>query len=163
MPAPFCFNIPSDAQNFMNRLPLTISLSLAGTVPFVLLSVAAALNLFPDNRLVMQLLLTYATVIVSFLSGIHLGVALTSHTEHRFINNLLIVECVWPSLIAWGMLFLAPVHIQLLALTLLYSLMWAIDSLLYNNNLIPQWFFNLRCIITPIVVVSLYVAYFGLI
>lgn len=146
----------------MNRLPLTITFSLAGTVPFVLLSVAASLNLFPDTKFVMQLLLTYATVIVSFLGGIHLGVALSQHTEQKFLTNLLVVESIWPSLIAWGMLFLAPVHIQLLALTLLYSLMWAIDSLLYNNNLMPQWFFNLRCVVTPIVVVSLYVAYFGL-
>jgi len=147
----------------MNRLPLTLTFTLAGTVPFVLLSIAASLHLFPNTKLVMELLLTYATVIVSFLGGIHLGVALTQESEHRVLTNLLIIESIWPSLIAWGMLFLAPVHIQLLALTLLYSLMWAIDSLLYNNNLIPQWFFNLRCIITPIVVVSLYVAYFGLI
>lgn len=147
----------------MNRLPLTITFTLAGTVPFVLLSVVASLHLFPNTKLVMELLLTYATVIVSFLGGIHLGVALTQESRYRTITNLLILESIWPSLIAWSMLFLAPVHIQLLALTLLYSLMWAIDSLLFNNNLIPQWFFNLRCIITPIVVVSLYVAYFGLI
>jgi hypothetical protein len=147
----------------MNRLPLTITFTLAGTVPFVLLSVAVSMHLFPDTKLVMELLLTYATVIVSFLGGIHLGVALTQQSDTRGITNMLIIESIWPSLIAWGMLFMAPVHIQLLALTLLYSLMWAIDSLLYNNNLIPQWFFNLRCIITPIVVVSLYVAYFGLI
>ncbi len=63
----------------------------------------------------------------------------------------------------WGILFFGDIYTQLLVLTLLYTFMWAIDSLLYSNDVIPQWFFNLRCIITPIVVVSLYAAYFGLV
>ena len=147
----------------MNRLPLSIIFVLAGTVPFILLSVIVSMHIFRDNALVLQLLLTYATVIVSFLGGIHLGVALTRDGENRSITNFLIVESIWPSLIAWGLLYTASVDIQLLVMTLLYSLMWAIDSLLYSSNLIPQWFFNLRCVVTPIVVVSLYVAYFGLV
>lgn len=147
----------------MQKVPLPLVFILAGTVPFVCLSVAVSLQLFEDAKMVIQLLLTYATVIVSFLGGIHLGIALTQHNHNRRISNLLIAESTWPSLIAWTSLYVAQVHIQLLILTLLYSLMWAIDSLLYDNNLIPQWFFNLRCVITPIVVVSLYVAYFGLI
>ena len=146
----------------MKRMPLTFTL--AGTVPFVGLSVAVSLHMFGEhNRLVLDLLLTYAAVIVSFLGGIHLGVALARYADKPRIANLLIAESIWPSLIAWGLLFYGDIHIQLLVLTLLYSLMWAIDSLLYSNDVIPQWFFNLRCVITPIVVVSLYVAYFGLI
>jgi hypothetical protein len=143
------------------RLPLGIAFMLAGTVPFVCLSVAVSMHMFSDVKHVMQLLLTYAAIIVSFLGGIHLGVAITKHGKTRFFN-FLIAESIWPSLIAWGLLFTVEVHIQLLVLTLLYALMWAIDSLLYNNDVIPPWFFTLRCIITPIVVVSLYVAYFGL-
>lgn len=145
----------------MKRPPVTFTL--AGTVPFVTLSLAAAFHVFTDNKIVVELLLTYAAVIVSFLGGIHLGVAVTTYARQRRIANMLIAESLWPSLIAWGMLFYHDIHIQLLVLTLLYALMWAIDSLLYSNDIIPQWFFNLRCIITPIVVVSLYVAYFGLI
>lgn len=147
----------------MIRIPHTTTFMLAATLPFVGLSVAISIHMFADTKMVMQLLLTYAAVIVSFLGGIHLGVAITQHMQNRAIANLLIAESIWPSLIAWGLLYTTEMHIQLLILTLLYALMWAIDSLLYNNNLIPQWFFNLRCIITPIVVVSLYVAYFGLI
>ena len=147
----------------MIRLPPILAFAIAGTVPFVFLSVAVSTHLFSDIKVVMHLLLTYATVIISFLGGIHLGVALTQQSVNRSITNLLVAESIWPSLIAWGLLYTTEMHIQLLILTLLYALMWAIDSLLYNNNLLPQWFFNLRCIITPIVVVSLYVAYFGLI
>jgi len=147
----------------MIRLPPTIAFSLACTVPFATLSIAIALHIFSRTNDAMELLLTYAVMIVSFLGGIHLGVAITQRPHNRFISNLLIVESIWPSLLAWGLLYTAEMHIQLLVLTLLYALMLAIDSLLYNNDLIPQWFYNLRCVITPIVVVSLYVAYFAVI
>jgi uncharacterized membrane protein YhdT len=147
----------------MPKIPTAISFTIAGTVPFVGLSVMVAAHAFADNKLVIQLLLTYAAVIMSFLGGIHLGVALTQYAHQPRISKLLIAESIWPSLITWGLLYTTQVHIQLLVLTILYALMWAIDSLLYNNDIIPQWFFNLRCVITPIVMVSLYVAYFGLI
>lgn len=145
----------------MRRLPLTFTL--AGTVPFVVLSVAVSMHMFTDSKPIIQLLLTYAAVIVSFLGGVHWGVAVTQYSAKKKIANLLIAESVWPSLIAWGILFYGDTYTQLLVLTLLYTFMWAIDSLLYSNDVIPQWFFNLRCIITPVVVVSLYVAYFGLV
>ena len=147
----------------MIRVPPTLMFALASTVPFAALSIAVCFHLFSDTHTIMGLLLTYAVVIISFLGGIHLGVAVTHRYQNKWILNLLIVESIWPSLIAWGLLYMAPQHIQLLVLTLLYALMLAIDSLLYNNDLVPQWFFNLRCIITPIVVVSLYVAYFAII
>jgi len=145
----------------MKRFPWTFML--AATVPFVALSIAVSLHMFRDAALSLELLLTYAAVIISFLGGIHLGVAISQYHNSHKIANLLIAESIWPSLIAWGILFYADTHIQLLALTLLYTFMWAVDSLLYNNDVIPQWFYDLRCIITPIVVVSLYVAYFGLV
>lgn len=147
----------------MSRLPYWVIFSIIGTLPFLGLSVAISLHMFEDVPMGMHLLLTYAVIIVSFFGGIHLGVSLNQPPQGRAITNLLILESVWPSLIAWGLLYTVDMHIQLLLLTLLYALTWASDSLLYNSNLIPQWFFNLRCVITPVVVVSLYVAYFGVI
>lgn len=145
----------------MNRLPLI--LTLAGGVPFVALGAAIALGGFADARQALGILLIYAAVILSFLGGIHWGFAVHQYSANRPIANLLIAESVLPSLVAWGVLLYPDRYVQLLVFTVLYTLTWAIDSLLYNNNLMPQWFFNLRCIITPVVVVSLYVAYFGLI
>ncbi|MDE3038214.1 MAG: DUF3429 domain-containing protein [Pseudomonadota bacterium] len=135
----------------------------AGVLPFVIFSAVLPLHLFHDAQAATGLLLTYAVIIVSFLGGIHWGIAVLHHHEHRRISNLLITESVWAPLTAWGILLYGNIYAQLLVLTLLYSFIWSVDSLMYNNNLIPQWFFNLSCVITPIVVVSLYVAYFGLI
>ncbi len=145
----------------MKRLPLI--LTAAGTVPFVALAVPVSMHGFADPKPVIQILLTYAAVVVSFIGGAHWGVAVNQYANDRRIANLLMTQSVWPSLIAWGTLIYADLHVQLLVMTLLYTFMWAIDSLLYDRGIIPQWFFSLRCTITPIVVVSLYVAYFGLI
>ncbi|MDE3059421.1 MAG: DUF3429 domain-containing protein [Pseudomonadota bacterium] len=145
----------------MNRLILAFAI--VAVMPFVVLSTSVPLRLFPYSSAVVEVLLTYAAVVISFLGGIHWGVAVTQYAAKRNIAHMLIAEGVWPSLVAWGVLFFGDTYTKLLVLTLLYTFVWTIDSLLYNNDMIPQWFFNVRCIVTPIVVVSLYVAYFGLI
>lgn len=145
----------------MKKLPG--SFLFIATVPFVLLALIVSFRLFSNTGLWAGLLITYAAVVISFLSGVHWGIAIHQYHDNHTIGNLLIGEGIAAALIAWGSIIYAGIYIQILVLTLLYSLMWAIDSLLYNRDLIPQWFFTLRSIITPIVVVSLYVAYFGLV
>jgi hypothetical protein len=143
------------------RLPLAFAI--ASAIPFVLLSTAVALHVFHNTKVVSALLLTYAAVIISFLGGIHWGIAVVRYADNRKIATWLIAESVCTSLIAWGAIFMSDTFSQLLILTLLYTFVWAIDSMLYSADMIPLWFFNLRGIITPVVLVSLYVAYFGLV
>jgi uncharacterized membrane protein YhdT len=145
----------------MRNLPLT--LTLAATVPFVGFAMAASLRVFGDNNFIVHALLSYSAVILSFLGGIHWGVAVTSYSNNKRAANLLILESVLPPVIAWVAVLHAQLHIQLLVLTVLFTFVWAIDSMLVGRKVIPLWFFEIRCIITPIVVVSLYVAYFGII
>jgi uncharacterized membrane protein YhdT len=145
----------------MRNLPLT--LTLLSAIPFVGFSVAVSMQVFSDNGFVIRSLLSYSAVILSFMGGIHWGVAVTSYAHDRRVANLLIAESVVPSTLAWAALFHTELHIQLLVLTLLFTFVWAIDSILVGKKILPGWFFEIRCIITPIVVVSLYVAYFGMI
>ncbi len=145
------------------RIRLPLILALAGALPFVALSVAVSFHLFPNIKAVSAVLLTYAAVIISFLGGIHWGIAVVRYADDRKIASWLIAESVSTSLIAWGILLMGDTFTQLLVLTLLYTFVWAIDSMLYSADMIPLWFFDLRCIITPVVMVSLYVAYFGLV
>lgn len=134
-----------------------------GVLPFIIFSAALSIHAFHDMRAAAGLLLTYSAIIISCLGGAHWGVAVLRHHGHRRLSNLLIAEGAWAPLLAWGVLLYGDIYAQLLVMTLLYTFIWAIDSLLYNRGLIPQWFFDISCIITPIVVVSLYVAYFGLV
>ncbi len=145
----------------MRRLPLI--LTIIGAVPFIVLSMAVGMHMFHNTKAVSAVLLTYAGVIISFMGGIHWGIAVVRYADKRKIANMLIAESVGTSLVAWSVILLGDTFTQLLVLTLLYTFVWAIDSMLYSDDLIPLWFFNLRCIITPTVVVSLYVAYFGLV
>lgn len=145
----------------MKRIPLTLTLATA--VPFVVLSLAVSMQMFDNNRIVIGTLLSYSTVILSFLGGIHWGVAVSNYAHNKRIANLLILESVFPTICAWAVLLNAPLHVQLLVLTVLFTFVWAIDSVLVGRKIIPLWFFEIRCVITPIVVVSLYVAYFGMI
>lgn len=145
----------------MNRLPLF--LTIIGAVPFIVFSAGMGLHLFPHPHATARAFLTYSAIIISFLGGTHWGIAVLRRHEHRPLSNLLIAESVWAPLLAWGLLFYADVFSQLLVMTLLYAFIWAVDSLLYSKNIIPQWFFDISCILTPIAVVSLYVGYFGLI
>ncbi len=145
----------------MRNLPLT--LTIASAVPFVVLGVAVSMRSFEDNNFAIHALLSYSTVILSFLGGIHWGVAVSNYAHERKVANMLIAESVLPTTLAWGVLLHADLHIQLLVLTVLFTFVWAIDSVLVGRSIIPMWFFEIRCIITPVVVVSLYVAYFGMI
>ncbi len=145
----------------MKKFPLTITIISA--VPFAALSVAASMRFFDDNLLVIRALLSYSTIILSFLGGIHWGVAVSKYSHDKRAANLLIAESVLPSTLAWAAVLHTSLHVQLLALTLLFTFVWAIDSILVSRKIIPLWFFEIRCLITPIVVVSLYVAYFGMI
>ncbi|MDX2072848.1 MAG: DUF3429 domain-containing protein [Alphaproteobacteria bacterium] len=145
----------------MNKFPLI--LTLIGVLPFVVLSIAVSGQMFDDNIFVVRTLLSYSTLILSFLGGIHWGVAVSNYSHDKRVANLLILESVLPSTLAWGVLLHADIHIQLLVLTVLFTFIWAIDSVLVGRKIIPLWFFEIRCIITPIVVVSLYVAYFSII
>lgn len=144
------------------RLP--IALTLLGALPFIALSISVTFIDAPVTGWMMQALLTYAAVILSFLGGIRWGFALqhAAHGKPRLINRLYL-ESVGLSLAAWGTLFLPELHQRLLSFAFLFALAWGLESLLYNRRLIPLWYFNLRSIITPIVVVAMYVAYFSVI
>lgn len=145
----------------MKKLPL--SLTLVSAVPFIGMSIAVSARMFDNNAFVIHTLLTYSAIILSFLGGVHWGIAVSNYSHDRRTANMLIGESVVPSILAWGVLLHTPLHIQLLVLTVLFIFVWAIDSVLVGRKIIPLWFFEIRCILTPIVVVSLYVAYFGVI
>lgn len=143
-----------------NRLPLVVTIM--AVIPFVGMSLALAAGSFNDMRTATTILITYAAVVISFMGGIHWGIALNQYSKNFRIANMLIIESVFPVIMAWGLVFLPEIHIQILMLTILFTFMWAIDSLLYNLNIIPQWFFTIRCIVTPVMLGSLYIVYFGI-
>lgn len=143
---------------------LALVLAVAGTVPFIALSAAVALSPETYQPLALTALFTYAAVILSFLGGIHWGMSVYHTQEQRAdVARPLYLIGIAATLMAWGILFLPEDYLKLLAFAFLYAVAWGIDSVLHSNKLIPLWYLNLRGIVTPIVVVSMYVAYFSVI
>ena len=143
------------------RTPLWIAL--AGAVPFVWFSIYIAFEWTSDVPYMLHLLLSYSAVMFAFLAGAHWGFAILHARENPSTARIMMYESAGAALLAFLITTISTSHLQLLAFAFLYAFIWGIDSLLYNNKIIPLWFFNVRGIVTPIVVVSMYVAYFSVI
>lgn len=141
---------------------LALALSLLGALPFVGLSVGISLEI-ANKDLLLQPLFTYGAVVLSFLGGIHWGLGVVNAQSRPHVAYFMYLLSVSMALLAWGVLFITESYLRLLAYAFLYAVAWGIDSVLYGRKLIPLWYFNLRGIVTPIVVVSMYVAYFSVI
>ncbi len=143
-------------MNAMHFAPgLALILSLAGTLPFI--AGAATLWFGPAAYAAPALhaIITYAAVILSFLGGIQWGIGVSvSETAPKSAQSLFLLSVV-PSLLSWAMLFIDTSAARLIVSIFLFGFVWLIDGLLHLQKLIPNWFFRLRSIITPIVIASL--------
>lgn len=99
-------------------------LGLAGLIPFVGLT---ALMFQPWSE---AIFITYSAIILSFLGGIHWGVALQ---QPNWANSWRISLCMLPSLIGWLALAL-PHQWALITLVMAYAIWWAYDFSQINNK-----------------------------
>lgn len=117
-------------------------LGYAGLLPFAALTVAGITS--NEALKVLQYFLAYSAVILSFLGGIHWGLAM-QQGDHRSASQL--ATCMLPSLSAWISLTLPP----LTAITLLiasYLLWW-----IYDRTAIElEWYHQMRAHLTFAVV-----------
>lgn len=118
--------------------PAAAWLTLAGIVPFA----AAALGSFlsgPLGPFAASALLAYGAVILSFLGGLHWGLAI-ARAEPSFARLGLGVV---PSLVGWTALLLGG-RPGLLLLALAFLLVFLLDRRLTRNGMAPPWFMKLR-------------------
>lgn len=130
-------------------------LGLAGTVPFIAGSATLWFGPAAYASPALQVIITYAAIILSFLSGIQWGTGVSvSETAPRSAQTLFLLSVV-PSLLSWAMLFLDAPAARLIVAIFLFGFVWLIDAMLHLQKLIPHWFFRLRSLITPIVITAL--------
>jgi Protein of unknown function (DUF3429) len=133
-------------------------LTFAGAIPFIACSAAVWLAPNQYRAFAINVLTTYAAVILSFLGGIQWGMAVNLiDSAPKSARNIFLLSVV-PSLLAWGMLLLPEPRSRILVAIVLFAFVWVIDALLNVQKLIPQWFFKLRSTITVIVITSLAIA-----
>ncbi len=123
-------------------------LGIAGLLPFV--AGAAALWTVPSEwvGLAANGLLAYAALIVSFLGGIHWGLAMPQAAQRR----KQLIWAVLPSLLGWAALLLNSIWgLVLMAASLL--LCYVVDTQFYRAQGLGHWL-RLRAMLTVIAVAS---------
>ena len=114
-----------------------------GVLPFAGISVA---TLFANDGLKGQLLfglMTYGAVILSFLGGIHWGLAIGAvpQTDNELLRRLTV--SILPSLVAWVAL-LTPFHVGFLVLAAAFATMMLVDIQASRVHEAPAWYPKLR-------------------
>lgn len=128
-------------------------LGATGAIPFVATAVFAAFG--PENwsGWAAQALAYYGAVILSFLGGIHWGLAIANNGPER-ISPARLCWSVVPSLIAWAALLL-PLFAGLVVLTAAFGLALFVDTRANTRALVPPWFPDLRTALSIAVIASL--------
>ena len=137
-------------------------LGATGAIPFVGLAVGSLLLDADAQSLVLFALAAYGAVILSFLGGVHWGLAIGgvgSASEQGALSGRLTLSVV-PSLVGWAAL-LAPATVCLLVLAVAFVLMLWIDVQAGRNHRVPAWYPQLRWPLTLVVVTFLVLGALG--
>ena len=116
-----------------------IRLGYLGLLPFVAGAVAALLS----NELAsvaLQAFVLYSLAILSFMGGVHWGLALISGTRQS--ARLLI--SVIPVVAAWICLMTLPAHLTLAVLGGGFIAQWFVDRPIFDELPIPAWYLEMR-------------------
>ena len=127
-----------------------------GAVPFIALAVASLLVGDVQRDKAVLALATYGAVILSFLGGIHWGLAIAGFgpkTSDAAFSRRLILSIV-PSLVGWGALLLPPVA-TLGILAFAFAAMLWVDVQASDDGEAPAWYPRLRWPLTAVVVICL--------
>jgi len=133
-----------------------ILLTAAGAIPFVAGAALAHLGQgetyagFDVAKSAAFAVQTYGAVILSFLGGIHWGMAIRSAPAGQ-ASGAWLTFSVLPSLIAWPALLLPP-FVGLLLLGLGFAAMAGCDLVAAQRGAVPNWYPRLRIPVITVVV-----------
>lgn len=100
-----------------------------------------------------QALAAYGAVILSFLGGVHWGLAVGKTSRSGSLVPHLVLSVV-PSLVGWAALLL-PSGSDFLLLACAFAAMFVIDLRTSQSGLAPAWYPKLRLPLTVVVIASL--------
>lgn len=144
---------PSPAESEQNpKVPRAAGwLGAGGVIPFVTLAIAGPFLSDPIRTQAFLALIAYGAVILSFMGGIHWGLAIADSRDAGFRR---LGISVLPALIGWAAL-LVPPAIGILALAVSFALMLSVDLSATRRGEAPAWYPRLRWPLTLIVVTAL--------
>ena len=92
----------------------------------------------------------YGAVILSFVGAVHWGLTMRGDRSPYWY-----VWSITPAIMGWSAIVLLDVKVSLMALAVAFTLAWSVDRQASLNGLIPQWYMQLRHILTTGATVSL--------
>jgi hypothetical protein len=135
-------------------------LGYCGLLPFAGLAAAVVVAPEPMDVRAAFALLAYAATILSFLGGVHWGLATAASTVTSSQRNFHLALSVAPQLLGWSALLAPlPYAFALTAIGLLGVLV--IDANAARAKLVPSWFMALRWPLSSAAAAALILAAFG--
>ena len=107
-------------------------------------------------------LVTFCSIVLSYLGGIEGGLALGEPEEGGDRNEkwrtISLCLSVLPTLAAWGVLWLDSPQKQLGAALAIFVAVWGVDLWLARHGLVASWFLDMRTAVTVLACGTLGVA-----
>ena len=126
-----------------------------GALPFIAMAVAIPYLPDPFRTLSTNGLLAYGAVILSFLGGIHWGLAIHSKSVPDTANrDVRLALSILPSLVGWGALLMGQ-ETGLLLLAAGITALGALDIWASKRGYTPAWYPRLRIPLTCVVAAML--------
>ena len=149
---------PDDARS-TDGLPANAAvLGYAGLLPFIAGALGTvALDDLDQAEWAGRLLVLYGAVILSFLGGVHWGVALAPNATRQ---KRLLVMGVVPSLVGWGSLAL-PYDQSLVVQIAGFGFFWLYENRALGERVLPRAYLDLRRRLTAVACSSLAIALIG--
>lgn len=127
-----------------------------GALPFVVLAVSGTILEPAGRQTAMVALVAYGAIILSFLGGVHWGLAIAgfgpSGADSALVRRLSF--SVVPALVGWSALLL-PMSTGLMVLAAAFALLLVFDFVASRSGEAPAWYPQLRWPLTAVVVASL--------
>lgn len=125
-----------------------------GLLPFVASAVALYLFDEPMHDMASLSLKVYGAVILSFLGGVHWGLAVARPEQPSDTQARTLIYSVIPSIVGWAALLL-PTPAALLTLAVAFVIMLVFDLSRTKAGLAPAWYPKLRWPLSTGAVLSL--------
>lgn len=124
---------------------LASTLTYLGALPFVVCVIGIWFEIRSLPWVV--IMLTYGAIILTFLAGIHWGVAVMRSGSKGMVVGEESRLLVWSNVVAlcaWGVLLSPNLLISYAVLFLLFIAQWVVDWKMRERVWIPDWFYELR-------------------
>ncbi len=146
----------ADAQGMVTNVPSSAGwLGGLGAVPFIGLAAATPFLSGPTKMLVAHAMAAYGAVILSFLGGVHWGLAIGSErsSDRRKLPSRLILSVV-PSLVGWCALLMRETTGLFILAAAVAMMLW-VDLRATTLGEAPPWYPKLRIPLSLVVIAAL--------